>query len=152
MKGRAEVAAESLEKTNDPVRMYLREMGTVPLLTREGEVEIAKRIEKGQETVQKALSRSPVVVAEIQRHAQELKEGTLNVKNFALFPGDEITEELLLRRRRAVLRRINEVRKLETRSSQGSSSDFDEPRRIRQIIRDSFPSWPAIEFRLPGMS
>ena len=81
--GEEEVAAESLEKTNDPVRMYLREMGTVPLLTREGEVEIAKRIEKGQETVQKALSRSPVVVAEIQRHAQELKEGTLNVKNFA---------------------------------------------------------------------
>ncbi len=38
----------TLEKTNDPVRMYLREMGTVPLLTREGEVEIAKRIERGQ--------------------------------------------------------------------------------------------------------
>ena len=111
--GGEEVAAESLEKTNDPVRMYLREMGTVPLLTREGEVEIAKRIEKGQNTVQKALSRSSVVVAEIQRHAENLKEGSLNVKNFVLFPGDEITEELLLKRRRAVLRRINEVRKLE---------------------------------------
>ena len=111
--GEEEVAAESLEKTNDPVRMYLREMGTVPLLTREGEVEIAKRIEKGQNTVQKALSRSSVVVAEIQRHAENLKEGSLNVKNFVLFPGDEITEELLLKRRRAVLRRINEVRKLE---------------------------------------
>jgi len=43
--------AESLEKTNDPVRMYLREMGTVPLLTRQGEVEIAKRIEKGQKSI-----------------------------------------------------------------------------------------------------
>ncbi|MDA2927306.1 RNA polymerase sigma factor RpoD, partial [Acidobacteria bacterium AH-259-G07] len=60
-----DLTAQSLEKTNDPVRMYLREMGTVPLLTREGEVEIAKRIEKGQRTVIKALSRSPVVVAEI---------------------------------------------------------------------------------------
>src|SRR5260370_41181076 len=48
----------ALEKTNDPVRMYLREMGTVPLLTREGEVEIAKRIERGQNRVLKALSRS----------------------------------------------------------------------------------------------
>ena len=48
----------ALEKTNDPVRMYLREMGTVPLLTREGEVEIAKRIERGQLRVLKALSRS----------------------------------------------------------------------------------------------
>ena len=46
----------ALEKTNDPVRMYLREMGTVPLLTREGEVEIAKRIERGQNRVLKALS------------------------------------------------------------------------------------------------
>ncbi len=110
---RTEAAEESLEKTNDPVRMYLREMGTVPLLTREGEVEIAKRIEKGQKTVQKALSRSPVVVAEIQKHAGGLKEGTLNIKNFVLFLEDEITEELLLKRRRSVLRRINEVRKLE---------------------------------------
>ena len=45
----------TLEKTNDPVRMYLREMGTVPLLTREGEVEIAKRIERGQMRVMKSL-------------------------------------------------------------------------------------------------
>ena len=48
-----ETTSEDLEKTNDPVRMYLREMGTVPLLTREGEVEIAKRIEKGKRTVLK---------------------------------------------------------------------------------------------------
>ena len=54
-----------LEKANDPVRMYLREMGTVPLLTRDGEVEIAKRIERGQFTVLKVLSRSPVIVREI---------------------------------------------------------------------------------------
>ena len=128
--GGGEVAAESLEKTNDPVRMYLREMGTVPLLTREGEVEIAKRIEKGQKTVQKVLSRSPVVVAEIQRHAQELKEGTLNVKNFVLFPGDEITEELLLKRRRAVLRRINEVRKLEIEAARVR-------RRLRRAKKDT---------------
>ena len=52
----------ALEKTNDPVRMYLREMGTVPLLTRDGEVEIAKRIERGQLKVLKSLSRSPVIV------------------------------------------------------------------------------------------
>src|SRR5213080_5513852 len=55
----------ALEKTNDPVRMYLREMGTVPVLTRDGEVEIAKRIERGQLTVLKVLSRAPVIVREI---------------------------------------------------------------------------------------
>jgi hypothetical protein len=53
------------EKVNDPVRMYLREMGTVPLLTREGEVEIARRIERGQNTVLKSLSRAPLVIQEI---------------------------------------------------------------------------------------
>ena len=114
---REEVATESLEKTNDPVRMYLREMGTVPLLTREGEVEIAKRIEKGQETVEKALSRSAVVGAEIQKYAQALKQGALNIKSCVLFPEDEITEELLAKRRRSVLRRANEIRKLETEAS-----------------------------------
>src|SRR5690349_9649557 len=53
------------EKINDPVRMYLREMGTVPLLTRDGEVEIARRIERGQYTVFKSLSRAPLVIQEI---------------------------------------------------------------------------------------
>ena len=52
----------ALEKTNDPVRIYMREMGTVSLLTREGEVDIAKRIERGQRSVLKALSRSPLVI------------------------------------------------------------------------------------------
>ena len=58
------------EKINDPVRMYLREMGTVPLLTREGEVEIARRIERGQNTVLKSLSRAPLVIQEILRHGR----------------------------------------------------------------------------------
>src|SRR5881628_1692316 len=53
------------EKTNDPVRMYLREMGAVALLTRESEVEIARRIERGQRAVSKALSRSPLVIHKI---------------------------------------------------------------------------------------
>ena len=60
-----ELAQEFIDKTNDPVRMYLREMGTVPLLTREGEIELAKRIERGQTAVRKALSRSPLVIREI---------------------------------------------------------------------------------------
>ncbi len=125
-----ETVEESLEKTNDPVRMYLREMGTVSLLTREGEVEIAKRIEKGQAVVLKALSRSPVVVAEIQKYALQLKEATLNIKTFVLFPEDEITEELLQRRRRSILRRINEIRKLEVEATRIR-------RRLRRAKKDT---------------
>src|SRR5262245_39677169 len=52
----------AVEKTNVPVRLYLMEMGVVPLLTREGEVAIAKRIERGQLKTQKAISRSPIAV------------------------------------------------------------------------------------------
>src|SRR5881409_1186696 len=63
----------ALEKANDPVRMYLRAMGTVPLLTRDGEVEIAKRIERGQLTVLKVLSRSPVIVQEFVTLADQLR-------------------------------------------------------------------------------
>ncbi len=70
----------ALEKTNDPVRMYLREMGTVPLLTREGEVEIAKRIERGQLRVFKALSRSPIVIREILAIGEDLKRGVRSMK------------------------------------------------------------------------
>ena len=60
-----DLSAGALEKTNDPVRLYLREMGVVPLLTREGEVAIAKRIERGQIKTQKAIARSPIAVGEL---------------------------------------------------------------------------------------
>ena len=104
---------EILEKTNDPVRMYLREMGTVPLLTREGEVEIAKRIERGQRAVIKALSRSPVVVAELLRCGDLLRKDELSVKKLVAISEDDVTQEILVKRRRKVLRRINQIRTLE---------------------------------------
>jgi RNA polymerase primary sigma factor len=61
----AEEARDAVEKTNDPVRMYLREMGTVKLLDREGEVRIAKRIEQGEAKIYQALANNPVVLEEI---------------------------------------------------------------------------------------
>jgi RNA polymerase primary sigma factor len=61
----ADEAREAVEKTNDPVRMYLREMGTVKLLDREGEVRIAKRIEQGEAKIYQALANNPVVLEEI---------------------------------------------------------------------------------------
>ncbi|MCH8819718.1 MAG: RNA polymerase sigma factor RpoD [Acidobacteria bacterium] len=107
----------SLEKTNDPVRMYLREMGTVPLLTRQGEVEIAKRIEKGQKSVIKALSRSPVVIAEILKYGDKLRKNVINikhlVKNLMKFGEEELTADILAKRRRVVLRRASQIAVLE---------------------------------------
>ena len=74
--------------------MYLREMGTVPLLTREGEVEIAKRIERGQLRVLKALSRSPIVIHELLAMGEDLKKGVRSIKEVVTFDEEEITEEI----------------------------------------------------------
>jgi RNA polymerase primary sigma factor len=72
------------DKVNDPVRTYLREMGTVPLLSREGETVIARRIERGQHTVMKALSRSPLVIQEILDLAEEVRRGTIAARDVVL--------------------------------------------------------------------
>ena len=99
----------TLEKTNDPVRMYLREMGTVPLLTREGEVEIAKRIERGQMRVMKAISRSPIVIREISGLGEDLKRGVRNIKEVVTFDEEELTEEIVQARVRKTAKRIDEL-------------------------------------------
>ncbi len=99
----------TLEKTNDPVRMYLREMGTVPLLTREGEVEIAKRIERGQIRVMKAISRSPIVIREIVGLGEDLRRGVRNIKEVVTFDEEELTEEILQARVRATVGRIDVI-------------------------------------------
>src|SRR5438105_1309574 len=80
-----DLSAGALEKTNDPVRLYLREMGVVPLLTREGEVAIAKRIERGQIKTQKAIARSPIAVAELLKIGEELKLGRINIREVVTF-------------------------------------------------------------------
>jgi RNA polymerase primary sigma factor len=97
----------TLEKTNDPVRMYLREMGTVPLLTREGEVEIAKRIERGQLRVLKAISRSPIVIREVVALGEDLKRGVRNIKEVVIFDEEEITEDVLQARVRQTTNRVD---------------------------------------------
>jgi RNA polymerase primary sigma factor len=80
-----DLSAGALEKTNDPVRLYLREMGVVPLLTREGEVAIAKRIERGQLKTQKSIARSPLAVKELLRIGEELEAGNANIREIVLF-------------------------------------------------------------------
>jgi RNA polymerase primary sigma factor len=101
----------ALEKTNDPVRMYLREMGTVPLLTREGEVEIAKRIERGQLRVLKALSRSPIVIKEILALGEDLKRGVRSIKELVAFDEEEITDEIVQARLKDFVSQIDDVGK-----------------------------------------
>jgi len=103
----------NLDKTNDPVRLYLREMGTVPLLSREGEVEIAKRVEHGQRVVLKALSRSPLVVREILTIGDQLKKKQISIRDIVSVNEDEITDERLDEKAAGVLEVIDSIRKHE---------------------------------------
>jgi RNA polymerase primary sigma factor len=102
----------ALEKTNDPVRMYLREMGTVPLLTREGEVAIAKRIERGQLLVLKTISRAPLILKEIVQIGEDLRNGSRSIKEIVQFDDEELTEEKIEHKTKETLKQIDRIAKL----------------------------------------
>jgi RNA polymerase primary sigma factor len=102
---------EASDTASDPVRVYLREMGASHLLTREGEVQIAKRIERGQFVAMKALSRSPVVVHEVLAIGEDLKRGLRSIVDLVVFDEEEITEKLVEQRAKALVQRIDEMHK-----------------------------------------
>jgi RNA polymerase primary sigma factor len=89
----ADEAREAVEKTNDPVRMYLREMGTVKLLDREGEVRIAKRIEQGEAKIYQALANNPVVLEEILKLLENAGRDTRIVDELVNAPDEDDEDE-----------------------------------------------------------
>jgi RNA polymerase primary sigma factor len=101
----------ALDKTNDPVRMYLREMGTVPLLTREGEVEIAKRIERGKKAVLRVIARTPMAAQEVMRLGERLQAREITVRDVVVFNEEEVTEEKTEAKIRETLKLIDKVAK-----------------------------------------
>jgi RNA polymerase primary sigma factor len=107
----------TVEETNDPVRIYLREMGVVPLLTRKQEVDIAKRIERGQLSALKALSRSPLVIQQILVIGEDLKRGIRSIRDIVVFDEDEITEETLQNCFNDITHRIDELQEHQTKAN-----------------------------------
>ncbi len=108
-------ADDGYQKSNDPVRMYLRKMGSVSLLTREGEVEIAKRIEDGENRIFEVILNSRVGVSEIIEIGESLKKGKLRVKDVVKDADDndgtEVDEE---EGRNRVIRLIEKVKRFES--------------------------------------
>jgi RNA polymerase primary sigma factor len=126
----------ALDKTNDPVRLYLREMGVVPLLTREGEVAIAKRIERGKLRVQKAISRSPVAIAEILKIGEELARGELSIREVVTFTEQEgITEEKIEEYHQYTLETIGEIGKAFKKANNLYEKLLAEPKRSPKLNR-----------------
>jgi RNA polymerase primary sigma factor len=110
--GDLDLTPGTLEKTNDPVRMYLREMGTVPLLTREGEVAIAKRIERGQLLVLKTITRAPLILKELLKVGDDLRNGSRSIKEIVQFDDEELTEEKIEAKTKETLKEIDKIAKL----------------------------------------
>ena len=125
----------ALDKTNDPVRMYLREMGTVPLLTREGEVEIARRIERGKLSVIKSISRTPMVTRKVIQLGEDLKNDERTIRELVTFSEDELTEDKIEDRKKEVLRQIDAVRKARTAAQKADEKLAPIPRKDKRKFR-----------------
>ena len=109
--GEIDLVQEINDKTNDPVRMYLREMGSVPLLTREGEIELAKRIERGQTAVRRALSRSPLVIREVLALPEQLRRDPDSIRDLLVMPELVVADESIPLQVEELLATIAEIDK-----------------------------------------
>jgi RNA polymerase primary sigma factor len=112
-----DLSAGAVETSNDPVRMYLREMGTTPLLTRAGEVEIAKRIERGRLSALKCLSRSPIIVSEIIALGKQLRNDPSLVQSLLHFKDEELTDDVLEESLSATLQLIDRIARAEKKAN-----------------------------------
>ena len=117
--------AEDLTRSTDPVRMYLRKMGTVPLLTREGEVEIAKRIELGDDLILEAALQCPMTLKEFLSYGEALKERRIKAKDIVRDTDEDeenYNEDEVNRR---VVRQFDKVRRLEKKLDAALESTKD---------------------------
>ena len=136
----------ALDKTNDPVRMYLREMGTVPLLTREGEVAIAKRIERGKLAVIKSISRTPTIAKRILITGDQLRAGERTIRELVIFSDEEITDEVIDERKEVVLVQIDAVRKARASFVKLTEKMEATPRKDKRKFRRA--RWKALRGRI----
>ena len=136
----------ALDKTNDPVRMYLREMGTVPLLTREGEVAIAKRIERGKLSVIKSISRTPMVTKKVLQLGEDLKNEQRTIRELVTFSDEELTDDKIDDRKREVLKQIEAVKKARVLVQKAEEKLATVPKKDKRKYRRA--RWKFLEARV----
>jgi RNA polymerase primary sigma factor len=126
----------TLDKTNDPVRLYLREMAVVPLLTRDGEVQIARRIERGRQRALKAISRSPICIEDLIQIGERLRRGELHIREVVTFSEQEaITEERVQEYITSTLDTVSELKKSYLRTLKLYERVLDEPKKSTRLRR-----------------
>jgi RNA polymerase primary sigma factor len=126
----------TLDKTSDPVRLYLREMGIVPLLTRESEVVIAKRFERGHSLVLKTITRTPLILKELLHVGEDLRNGSRSIKEIVQFDDEELSEEKVEAKTKETLRQIDTIAALYLLARKQAAKLLSAPRsKKRSYIR-----------------
>jgi RNA polymerase primary sigma factor len=125
-----------VDKTSDPVRLYLREMAIVPLLTREGEVSIARRIERGRRRAMKAIGRSPICIEEMLQLGDRLRSNELHIRDVVNFTEQEgITDERIEEYLATALDRLAEIKKSYSRTLKSYERLRAEPKKSGRMLK-----------------
>jgi RNA polymerase primary sigma factor len=149
-------------RTTDPVRMYMREMGSVELLTREGEIEIAKRIESGLHQMMKAISESPSTINDILKMADEIRDGTVIISTVvdgftdmddaddyvAEEDFDDYEDDDGKGGSKALTRKMEELRREALARFDTIRAQFDELRQIYEVEGWGTPRYQAVQARI----
>jgi RNA polymerase primary sigma factor len=126
------VSLEGLERTTDPVKLYLREMGNISLLTREGEIAIAREIERGEKSVIKALSKTRIVLNTILSLEEKIDEDEDILQSMFESSDDDLSEGKIEERKKQIINKIQEIREL------GHQLDKIPPRKKNNIARGRY--------------
>ncbi len=131
------VSLEGLERTTDPVKLYLREMGNISLLTREGEISIAREIERGEKTIIKALSKTRLVLNEVLAIEDKLDEFPDILHDMFEISEDDIGEGKLEEKKNQILKKIGKIREMSEQHDAISPSKKNTFTRGRLIVQMS---------------
>jgi RNA polymerase primary sigma factor len=131
------ITLQGLERTTDPVKLYLREMGNISLLTREGEIAIAREIERGEKTIIKALSKTRLVLNELLALEEKIKEDPNYILEMFDLSEDDIAEGKLEAKKKQILAKIKKIRSLSVKLDNISQIKRNVYKRGRLIVKMS---------------
>lgn len=113
---KAQLCPHGLERTTDPVKLYLREMGNIPLLTREGEIAIAREIERGEKSIIKALSKTRLVLTNILNIEEKIRNYPETIQQYFDLNDEEVADDKLMEKQQELLAKIKTIKDLSSKT------------------------------------